>query len=121
MKELLSRYSQLKSQSNEIEGQLKALRDEIINEMRAQGQIKVSSESNSASIQRRTKVRYDLEQMEFDLLAQGIPTHLFSTSKVDLKKVESLLAEGSIDIEVVERNSTVTESEVLVVREVLND
>ena len=121
MKELLQTYNELKGQSKILEDRIKDLRNQIVSRMESDGVKKVESEVNSATLQRRTRVKYDLEQLEFDLLAQGIPTDLFSTSKVDIKKVEALLAEGTIDIELVERSSTVTESDVLVVREHSND
>lgn len=97
MKELIYEYHNVQAQIRSLEQQKKDLKFRIDLALSAEDTNKYEDSQYSAVMSQHQRVKYDLEGIEHLLLHKGIPTDRFIETKVDLKKVEALIAEGYVD------------------------
>jgi len=97
IRELVIDYHTIAQEIKMLESQKKDLKARIDLALAAEDTNKFQDGQYSAVLSSSQRVKYDLEGIEHLLLHKGIPTTSFLASKVDLKKVESLIAEGLVD------------------------
>ena len=97
LRELIFEYHKVQTNLRELEQAKKDLKARIDLALAAEDTNKYEDSQYSATLSESQRVKYDLEGIENHLLYKGIPTTRFLTSKVDLKMVEKLIAEGLID------------------------
>lgn len=97
LRELIHDYHNVQAQIKGLEKQKKDLKVRIDLALASEDTNKYEDNQYSAVLSEHQRVKYDLEGIEHLLLHKGIPTTKFLESKVDLKKVEKLIADGLID------------------------
>lgn len=115
--DLIRKYNSLCSEIKVLEAQKKALRTEIVNQMKQNDQAKAESGNVVVTKSDRTKVAYDLEQLEYFLLSSGFTSDEVMKSEVDIKKVENLVADGRLNVQDIIKYADVKEYTVLTVKE----
>lgn len=97
LRELIYEYHKVQTKIKELEQSKKDLKSRIDLALAAEDTNKYEDSHYSATLSESQRVRYDLEGIEHFLLHKGIPTTRFLTYKVDLKMVETLIADGLIE------------------------
>jgi len=115
--DLIQKYNSLCSEIKVLEVQKKSLRTEIVNQMKQNDQAKAESGNVVVTKSDRTKVAYDLEQLEYFLLSSGFTIDEVMKSEVDIKKVENLVADGRLRVQDIIKYADVKEYTVLTVKE----
>ena len=97
LRELVIEYHKTLQEIKILETTKKDLKSRIDLSLSTQDTNKYQDSQYSAILSEHQRVKYDLEGIEHLLLHKGIPSARFLESKVDLKRVEELIAEGSVD------------------------
>lgn len=97
LRELIIEYHKTNEEIKSLESSKKDLKARIDLALAAEDTNKFQDGQYSAVMSSSQRVKYNLEGIEHLLLHKGIPTTKFLASKVDLKKVEDLVAEGLVD------------------------
>ena len=97
LRELIIEYYKTNEEIKNLESSKKDLKARIDLALAAEDTNKFQDGQYSAVMSSSQRVKYNLEGIEHLLLHKGIPTTKFLASKVDLKKVEDLVAEGLVD------------------------
>tara|TARA_Y100001937_G_scaffold125018_1_gene190892 strand:- start:343 stop:702 length:360 start_codon:yes stop_codon:yes gene_type:complete len=114
---LIERYNSLCIDIKALEAQKRELRKEILDQMRQNDQARAESGNVIVTKSDRTKVTYDMEQLEFYLLSSGFTSDEVMKSEVDIKKLEKLVADGRLSVNDVIKYADVREFSVLTVKE----
>jgi len=117
LKELIHDYHSCQAQIKELEKTKKDLKARIDLALSAEDTNRYEDTQYSAILSQHQRVKYDLEGIEHLLLHKGIPTTRFLESKVDLKKVESLIADGLVEPTELLEYAEVKEIKTLTVKE----
>lgn len=117
LKELVIDYHKTAQEIKHLEGLKKDLKARIDLALSAEDTNKFQDGQYSAVMSSSQRVKYDLEGIEHLLLHKGIPTTKFLASKVDLKKVEDLIAEGLVDPMEIAEHAEVKTIKTLTVKE----
>ncbi len=118
MRELIYEYHAVQAQMRELEKRKKSLKARIDLALSAEDTNKYEDSQYSAVISQHQRVKYDLEGIEHLLLHKGIPCDRFLESKVDLKKVEVLIADGLLNADEIIDYAQVNTIKTLTVKEV---
>lgn len=120
LRELIHDYHSVQAHIRELEQQKKSLKARIDLALASEDTNKYEDSQYSAVLSQHQRVKYDLEGIEHLLLHKGIPTTRFLQSKVDLKKVERLIADGLIEADELLDYSEVKTIKTLTVKESKN-
>jgi|13_taG_2_1085334.scaffolds.fasta_scaffold00125_29 cell division septum initiation protein DivIVA len=97
LKELIHDYHTVQSEIKDLEQKKKDLKVRIDLALSSEDTNRYEDSQYSAVLSQHQRVKYDLEGIEYLLLHKGIPTTRFLQSKVDLKKLEELIADGLVE------------------------
>lgn len=106
--ELVVQYHDICQRIKLLEENKSELKAQIDLTLSAMGESKYADSQYSAVMSEHQRVRYNEEGLKYALDQKGISPHLYTTTQLDLKKVERLVATGDILATEVSKYATVT-------------
>ncbi len=112
-------YVVLCGKIKDLEAKKKMLKNQVVATMNDANEQKISTAEFVLSKSNRVKITYDEKGLEEYLFSKGLDTNLFTSVKLDMSKVEYLVANGDITPEQLMNFAKVTEFVTLTAKELL--
>ena len=117
LRELVTEYNQVQLKLKELEEIKKQLKAQIDLTLSSMGESYYEDTHYSAVMSSSQRVKYDTEGLMRELLDRGFTQGELSTPKLDLKKIEVLVAQGNLDPSIITQFSHVKDIKTLTVKE----
>jgi len=114
-------YIHICAEIKKLEAQKKQLKNLIVQEMADNSLSSVDTDTHTLSKRLTQRVSYDQDAIADYCFTKGLDTQLFTSQKLDMSKVEYLVAEGTISAEELLNFAKVTEFYTLTTKEVKNE
>ena len=117
LSELIFNYHQVQVRIKELEQTKKHLKSHIDLALSSMGESSYEGTHYSAVMSSSQRVKYDTEGLMGELLDRGFTQGEVSTPKLDLKKIENLVAQGHLDPSIIADFAHVKDIKTLTVKE----
>ena len=117
LSKLITEYNQVQVKFKELEQTKKQLKAQIDLTLSSMGESSYEDSHYSAVMSSSQRIKYDTDGLMGELLHRGFTQGEVSTPKLDLKKIEALVAQGHLDPSIIADFAHVKDIKTLTVKE----